>query len=66
MIISTVQQINQLVSEPDRTPYELHVNGFEIRTLTIVKYLGSLVDDWLTWEHHIKYITKKQIESLAF
>ena len=50
--MGTVKKLNQLYSEPDATPYKLHVSGFEIRRVKTVKYLGLMVDDCLTWEHH--------------
>ena len=59
MIMGTVQKLNQLDSEPDVTPYKLYVSGFEIRRMKVVKCLGLMVDDCLTWEHHIEYINKK-------
>ena len=63
--MDTVQKLNQLDSEPDVMPYKLHVSGFEIRRVKIVKCLGLMVDDCLTWEHHIEYITKKINRSIA-
>ena len=59
MIMGTVQKLNQSDSEPDVTPYKWYVSGFEIRRVKVVKYLGLMVDECLTWEHHIEYITKK-------
>ena len=38
---------------------KLHVSGFEIIRVKVVKYLGLMVDDCLTWEQHVQYITKK-------
>ena len=59
MIVGTVQKLNQLDSEPDVTPYKLYFSGFEIRRVKVVKYLGLMVDDSLTVEHQIEYITEK-------
>ena len=42
----------------DVTPYKLYVSGFEIGRMKVVKHLGLTVDECLTWEHHIEYITK--------
>ena len=54
MIMGTVQKLNQLDNEPDVTPYKLDVSGFEIRRVKIVKYLGLMVDDCLTWSTTLK------------
>ena len=58
IIMGTVQKLNQLDSEPDVTPYKLYVSGFEIRRVKVVKYLVLMVDEFLTWEHHIEYVIK--------
>ena len=58
-IMGTAQKFNQLDSEPDVALYKLCISGFEIRRVKVLKYLGLMVDDCLTWEHHIEYITKK-------
>ena len=59
MIMGTAQKLNQLDSEPDVAPYKLYISGFEIRRVKVVKYLGLMVDDCLTWDHHIEYIIIK-------
>ena len=35
------------------------IDGGEVRRIKCVKYLGMLVDDKLTWDQHIDYISSK-------
>ena len=48
MVIGTLQQLNQLDSSPESTPYAIVADdGQEVRRVKIVKYLGMMVDDKL-------------------
>ena len=44
---------------PDTTPYVLFVNDASIKRVKQVKNLGLIIDENLTWEHHINYISQK-------
>ena len=59
MILGTSQKLHQLDSDPSETPFKLLVHGHEIRRVRLVKYRGLMVDDCLTWEAHVEYITGK-------
>ena len=46
-------------SNPATTPSLISIDGFTIERTKVVKYLGLLVDDVLTWSQHIDYISTK-------
>ena len=52
-------------SDPSETPFKLLVHEHEIRRVRLVKYLGLMVDDCLTWEAHVEYITGKMNRSIG-
>ena len=41
------------------------IDGGEIRRVKSVKYLGMIVDDKLTWEKHIEFISRKMIRNIG-
>ena len=45
MIIGTSQRLNILDQTPETAPYIVSVDGFQIRRVKSVKYLGLIVDD---------------------
>ena len=57
MIIGTPHCLNRLDENPESTPYIIIDDGGEVKRTKCVKYLGMLVDDKLTWEQHIDYIS---------
>ena len=59
MIIGTSQRLNILDQTPETTPYIISVDGCQIRRVKSVKYLGLIVDDTLTWDEHVDYISTK-------
>ena len=59
MIMGTSQKLSNLDIDPSMTPFKLILNNYEIRRVTKTKHLGMIVDDRLTWEDHIDYITLK-------
>ena len=59
MIMGTSQKLSNLDIDPSMTPFKLILNNYEIRRVKKTKYLGMIVDDSLTWEDHIAYITLK-------
>ena len=59
MMMGTSQKLRNLDIDPSMTPFKLILNNYEIRRVKKRKYLGMIVDDSLTWENHIDYITLK-------
>ena len=59
MIIGTSQRLNILDQTSETTPYIISVDGYQIRRVKSVKYLGLIVDDTLTWDEHVDYISTK-------
>ena len=60
MIIGTPYSINKLDQDPGSTPYMLvGADGCRIRRVRLIKSLGLIVDDALTWSNHIEYISTK-------
>ena len=59
MIIGTSQRLNILDQTPETTLYIISVDGCQIRRVKSVKYLGLIVDDTLTWDEHVNYISTK-------
>ena len=59
MIMGTSQKLSNLEIDPSMMPFKLILNNYEIRRVKKTKYLGMIVDDSLTWEDHIDYITLK-------
>ena len=59
MILGASQKLHRLDSDPSETLSKLLVHDHEIRRVRLVKYLGLMVDDCLTWEAHVEYITGK-------
>ena len=52
-------KLSSLDSNPSMTPFKLILNNYEIRRVKKTKCLGMIVDNSLTWEDHINYITLK-------
>ena len=60
MIIGTPYSINKLDQDPGSTPHMIvGAGGCGIRRVKLVKSLGLIVDDTLTWSNHIEYISTK-------
>ena len=60
MIIGTPKSIKKLDVDPGSTPYMIvAADGSRIRRVKLVKSLGLIVDDTLTWSNHIEYISTK-------
>ena len=60
MIIGTPKSIKKLDADPGSTPYMIvAADGSIIRRVKLVKSLGLIVDDTLTWSNHIEYISTK-------
>ena len=65
MIIGTSQRLNQLDQSPESTPYIIMIDGGEVRRVKSVKHFGMIVDDKLTWEQHIKFISEKMVRNIG-
>ena len=59
MIISTLPILNQLDSSSESTFYAIVVDGQEVISVKLVKYMGIMVDNKLVWDQHIDYISSK-------
>ena len=59
MVIGTSQRVGQLDIAPETTPYALFVKGASIRRVKQLKNLGLIIDENLTWDHHVNYISQK-------
>ena len=59
MVIGSQNKLNNMDSDPMTTPYLISIDGFTIKRTKVVKYLGLVVDDALTWSQHIDYISTK-------
>ena len=59
MVIGSQNKLNNMDSDPMTTPYLISIDGFTIKRTKIVKYLGLVVHDALTWSQHIDYISTK-------
>ena len=59
MVIGSQNKLNNMDSDPVTTPYLISIDGFTIKRTKVVKYLGLVVDDALTWSQHIDYISTK-------
>ena len=59
MVTGSQNKLNNMDSDPVTTPYLISIDGFTIKRTMVVKYLGLVVDDALTWSRHIDYISAK-------
>ena len=60
MIIGTPNSICNFDKDPESTPYLIVGDGdCRIRRVNLVRSLGLIVDDTLTWSNHIDYISGK-------
>ena len=59
MVIGSQNKLNNMDSDPVTTSYLTSIDGFTIKRTKVVKYLGLVVDDALTWSQHIDFISTK-------
>ena len=64
-LIGTSQRAGQLDIAPETTPYALFVKDASIRRVKQVKNLGLIIDENLTWDHHINYISQEMKQNLG-
>ena len=43
----------------DPTLLNININNNKIQQVQFIKFLGIIIDEHLTWDHHIRYITGK-------
>ena len=65
MVIGTPQRVGQLDIALETTPYALFVKDASIRLVKQVKNLGLIIDENLTWDHHINYMWQKMKRNLG-
>ena len=65
MVIVSQNKLNNMDSDPVTTPYLISIDGFTIKRIKEVKYLGLVVDDALTWSQHIDYISTKMARGVG-
>ena len=65
MIIGALPRLNQLDSSPESTLYAIVVDGWEVKRVKLVKYLGLMVDNKLVWDQHIDYISSNIIHGIG-
>ena len=58
IIIGSRQRARRLDSTPESTPYIILVVDMMIKRVTKFKYLGFVVDEKLSWDEHVGYISK--------
>ena len=44
---------------PDNSTFTIKVNGIHINETETIKFLGVIVDNKLTWSHHIAFLYQK-------
>ena len=59
MVIGTSQRVGQLDIAPETTPHALFVKDASIRRVKWVKKSGLTIDENLSWDNHINYISQK-------
>ena len=59
MIIGSHHRAGRRHSTPESSPYIVQVGDMMIKRVTKVKYLGPVVDENLSWDEHVEYISKK-------
>ena len=59
MIIGTSKRLENLDTSPETTPYALYINNAPIRRVKQAKNLSLIIDEHLSWEQHIEYISGK-------
>ena len=50
---------NHILTLQNDMTYNIHINNNELKKVTHTKFLGVIIDENLTWEQHIKALSKK-------
>ena len=65
MIIGTSKRLEHLDTSPETTPYALYINNAPIRRVKQAKNPGLIIDEHLSWEQHIEYISGKRRRNIG-
>ena len=60
MLIGSKVRINQLTSDP-----KIVIGGHRLKRVVVTKSLGLMIDENLSWEEHVNYMSKKVAKGLA-
>ena len=63
MLIGTPQKLSNITSAEGSTRIEF--NGDVIEQCTMIKCLGVMIDEHLSWSYHVDYVCKKVYASLS-
>ena len=66
ILSGTSQRLNQLDQNPRATPYATVIYQKEVRRVTLVKYLGIIAVDKLTWSQHVDHILLRSLVILVY
>ena len=58
MLIGSHHRVGRLDSTPESTPYIKQVGDMMIKRVTMVKYLGLVVDENLSWDEHVECMSE--------
>ena len=60
MLIGSKVRINKLTSDP-----KIFIGGHRLKRVIVTKSLGLMIDENLSWEEHVNYISKKVAKGLG-
>jgi hypothetical protein len=60
MLIGSKVRINKLTSDP-----KIFIGGHRLKRVVVTKSLGLMIDENLSWEEHVNYISKKVSKGLG-
>jgi hypothetical protein len=52
-------------SKPYNREFNLYVNGKKLKKVDKTRFLGVIIDDKLSWDHHIEYLEKKMLSTIV-
>ena len=60
MLIGSKVRINKLTSDP-----KIVIGGHRLKRVVVTKSMGLMIDENLSWEEHVNYMSKKVAKGLA-
>jgi hypothetical protein len=60
MLICSKVRINKLTSDP-----KIFIGGHSLKRVVVTKSLGLMIDENLSWEEHVNYISRKVAKDLG-
>ena len=60
MLIGSKVRINKLTSDP-----KIVIGGHRLKRVVVTKSLGLMIDENLSWEEHVNYMSKKVAKGLT-